>query len=82
MAEKFYKTNGSHGCINLPPAVAKTVYENISAGMPVLCYHLQGSGSGNNQHHSPEWRRVSSRDEATADSAGTDEYGERTGKHA
>ena len=43
---KIYKTNGSHGCINLPPAVAKTVYENISAGMPVLCYHLQGSESG------------------------------------
>ena len=43
---KIYKTNGSHGCINLPPAVAKTVYENISAGMQVLCYHLQGSGSG------------------------------------
>lgn len=30
----------------LPPAVAKTVYENISAGMPVICYHLDGSGSG------------------------------------
>lgn len=43
---KIYKTNGSHGCINLPPAVAKTVYENISAGMPVICYHLDGSGSG------------------------------------
>ena len=43
---KIYKTNGSHGCINLPPAVAKTVYENISAGMPVLCYHLQGAESG------------------------------------
>lgn len=43
---KIYKTNGSHGCINLPPAVAKTIYENISAGMPVLCYHLDGSGSG------------------------------------
>lgn len=43
---KIYKTNGSHGCINLPPAVAKTVYENISAGMPVICYHLDGTGSG------------------------------------
>ena len=43
---KIYKTNGSHGCINLPPAAAKTIYENISAGMPVLCYHLDGSGSG------------------------------------
>lgn len=43
---KIYKTNGSHGCINLPPAVAKTIYENISAGMPVICYHLDGSASG------------------------------------
>ncbi len=43
---KIYKTNGSHGCINLPSAVAKTIYENISAGTPVLCYHLEGSGSG------------------------------------
>ncbi|MGN0159004.1 MAG: L,D-transpeptidase family protein [Brotaphodocola sp.] len=42
----IYKTNGSHGCVNLPPAVAKTIYENISAGMPVLCYHLDGTGSG------------------------------------
>ncbi len=41
----IYKTNGSHGCINLPPAVAKTIFENISAGTPVLCYHLDGSGS-------------------------------------
>ena len=41
----IYKTNGSHGCVNLPPAVAKVIYENISAGMPVLCYHLEGTGS-------------------------------------
>lgn len=42
---KIYKTNGSHGCINLPASVAKTIYENIDAGMPVLCYHLDGTGS-------------------------------------
>lgn len=42
----IYKTNGSHGCINLPPSVAKVIYENISAGMPVLCYHLSGTGKG------------------------------------
>ena len=42
----IYKTNGSHGCINLPPAVAKTIYENISAGMPVLCYHLEVTEAG------------------------------------
>lgn len=39
----IYKKNGSHGCVNLPPSVAKTVYENIEAGIPVLCYHLEGT---------------------------------------
>lgn len=39
----IYKTNGSHGCVNLPPSVAKTIFENISAGYPVLCYHLDGT---------------------------------------
>ena len=43
--ETIYKNKGSHGCINLPPAVAKTIYENISAGDPVLCYHLDGTES-------------------------------------
>lgn len=41
----IYKKSGSHGCVNLPPAVAKTIYENISAGIPVLCYHLDGTES-------------------------------------
>lgn len=41
----IYKTSGSHGCINLPPAVAKTIFENISSGIPVLCYHLPGTES-------------------------------------
>lgn len=41
----IYKTNGSHGCVNLPPAVAKTIFENISAGIPVLCYQLAGTES-------------------------------------
>lgn len=39
----IYKKNGSHGCVNLPPAVAKTIFENIEGGMPVLCYHLEGT---------------------------------------
>ncbi len=42
----IYKTNGSHGCINLPPSVAKTIYETIASGMPVLCYHLDGTAKG------------------------------------
>ena len=39
----IYKTNGSHGCINLPPSVAKIIYENISQGDPILCYELEGT---------------------------------------
>ena len=39
----IYKTSGSHGCINLPHSVAKKIYENISAGIPVLCYNLPGT---------------------------------------
>lgn len=39
----IYKTGGSHGCINLPPSVAKTIFDNISAGTPVLCYNLPGT---------------------------------------
>ena len=41
----IYKTGGSHGCINLPPKAAKTIFENISQGDPVLCYHLAGTES-------------------------------------
>ncbi len=40
---KIYLTNGSHGCVNLPKSVAKTIYENIAAGTPVLCYQTGGS---------------------------------------
>lgn len=39
----LYKTGGSHGCINLPPKAAQLIYENISAGDPVLCYHMEGT---------------------------------------
>ncbi len=43
---QIYMTNGSHGCINLPPAAAKKIYENIFAGAPVICYHLEGTETG------------------------------------
>lgn len=35
---EIYKTNGSHGCVNAPPDLAKTIYNNIEAGTPVVCY--------------------------------------------
>ena len=34
-----YLTYGSHGCVNLPPSVAGTVYNNIQAGTPVVCHY-------------------------------------------
>ena len=34
----IYKTNGSHGCINLPFKAAKTIYENIDSSMPIIVY--------------------------------------------
>ena len=34
----IYKSNGSHGCINLPPAFAKQLYERVSVGMPVYVH--------------------------------------------
>ncbi len=39
----IYQSSGSHGCVNLPPAVAKTLFENVSAGTPVLIYTLPGT---------------------------------------
>ncbi len=39
----IYKENGSHGCVNLPPVAAKTIFDNIEKGTPVLCYHLDGT---------------------------------------
>lgn len=50
----IYKRNGSHGCINLPPSVAKTIFENISAGMPVLCYYLEGTEQTDTAKKPPE----------------------------
>ncbi len=35
---KIYRTNGSHGCINLPYNVAKKIFNNIEVNTPVVCY--------------------------------------------
>lgn len=37
--KQIYLTNGSHGCINSPFELAKTIYENIEAGTPIVCYY-------------------------------------------
>lgn len=35
----IYKTNGSHGCINLPFSKAKEIYNLVETNMPVVCYY-------------------------------------------
>lgn len=35
----IFKYSGSHGCINLPTSAAKEIYNNIYAGMPIICYY-------------------------------------------
>lgn len=33
----IYKTDGSHGCVNLPKNAAKTIYENIGKDFAIFC---------------------------------------------
>lgn len=35
----IYKTYGSHGCVNLSYYLAKSVFDNIEEGNPVVCYY-------------------------------------------
>lgn len=34
----LYLTDGSHGCVNLPLSMAKTIFANVETGFPVLVY--------------------------------------------
>lgn len=40
---QLYKTSGSHGCVNLPYKAAKKIYSYVKKGMPVICYHMDGT---------------------------------------
>ena len=35
---EIYKTNGSHGCVNMPYSAAKTVYSTVEIGTAVVVY--------------------------------------------
>jgi hypothetical protein len=39
----IYLTSGSHGCINMPPKMAKKMYQNIKRGVAVVVYELPGT---------------------------------------
>ncbi len=34
----IYERSGSHGCVNLPREAAKTIYEYVGKGFPVICH--------------------------------------------
>lgn len=36
---EVYLTNGSHGCVNTPPAAMQQVYANMDTGTPVVLYY-------------------------------------------
>lgn len=36
---KIYLSSGSHGCVNAPYKLAQSIYSNIEAGTPVICYN-------------------------------------------
>lgn len=40
-----YKYNGSHGCVNLPPATAEKLFKYAKTGMPVICYQSEATKS-------------------------------------
>lgn len=38
-----YFTDGSHGCVNMPPAKAKELFKYVKRGTPVIVYKLKGT---------------------------------------
>jgi hypothetical protein len=35
---EIYLKNGSHGCVNAPPAVAQKIFNNVDERTPIICY--------------------------------------------
>ena len=79
----LYQSSGSHGCINTPWANAKTIYENIDAGTPIVCYNAGTNlGQGAQAYEQPaETRNVEAELAGTADasSGSTDGTADSTG---
>lgn len=51
---ELYKTGGSHGCVNLPYFTARTIYQTVKAGTPVICYEMPGTESVQTTGHPDE----------------------------
>lgn len=39
--DQIYLTSGSHGCINVPPEIAKKLYDVLEVGTPVVAYYRE-----------------------------------------
>ena len=50
----IYKTNGSHGCINMPYDAAKKLYDYVYTNVPVICYNLEGTENTQQSSSKPE----------------------------
>ena len=35
----YYLYAGSHGCVNTPEEAMKTIYDNVTDGIPIISYH-------------------------------------------
>lgn len=44
----IYKTSGSHGCINVPPAFAESLFNAVDKGTPVIAYYREDVTLTNN----------------------------------
>ncbi len=42
-----YRTNGSHGCVNLPPKSAETIYNIVEKGWPVIVFYTGNTEAEN-----------------------------------
>lgn len=57
----IFLTKGSHGCINMPPKMAKKMFQNIERGVAVVVYELPGT---ENYEVKPEQENADSSDTA------------------
>lgn len=50
----IYKNGGSHGCVNTPWENAKTIFDNVEIGTPVICYNTSTyKGEGTQDYEQP-----------------------------
>ncbi|MDO5409587.1 MAG: L,D-transpeptidase family protein [Lachnospiraceae bacterium] len=52
----LYQTEGSHGCVNLPYYAARTIYETVDKGTPVISYRMDGTQRSATTAHSDRER--------------------------